>query len=149
MALDDQHSRARILAQLIVDLGIGTVFNSGQNWATHWSKEPDQPDNSITVYDATTQDDGRTMTDGERQEHPGWQVRVRATTHELGYRKAREIALKFDQVVLYNLVTIDSKIYLVHCINRRTDVFSLGEEMGVSKRKLFTFNGVCVITEIT
>ena len=72
------HAPANIIRQLLISKSQGTNPLLQEPWPISYSMEPDTPDNSITVYDTTDRDHGRTMVDGRRQVHHGFQVRVRS-----------------------------------------------------------------------
>ena len=134
------HSPADILRYLLIDLGLGTLPSSAGVWPVYATKEPDSPDSCITVYDTEGTRDGRTMANGEVQQHYGAQVRVRAPTHALGHAKANAVAEALDKQVWLDTVTIGSSVYMVYAVSRRSGPFSLGEESPTSKRVIFTLN---------
>lgn len=137
------HSPADILRQLLIDLELGTAYvDDATSWAVFASGEADMPDDCITVYDTEGRNHGREMVHGERQEHHGFQVRVRARNHAVGYLKARDIAVKLDQEVYQELVTVEEIQYLVHAVTRVGDVLPIGKDAPRSKRSLFTINGI-------
>lgn len=135
------HSPADILAQLIVDLGKGTDPTAGGAWPVFVAGEPTAPDNAITVYDTTPQDDGRSMIDGEMLGHFGFQVRVRGTTHSVAYVKAEAVRVALEESVYDRTVHRDGSTYLVHCV-AKTNFLSIGKDVPTSKRSLFTINGL-------
>lgn len=143
------HSPAEVVRQLLVDLSLGTLPSAGGSWPICATQELDSPDNAMTVYDTSGRLDGRTMTDGEQQEHYGFQVRVRSATHEAGHAKANAIAVALDQSVLLEVVTVETSVYLVQAVSRTTNVLPIGKETGLSKRSLFTINAVVSLRQTT
>ena len=141
------HSPADILAQLIINLGLGTAPASALAWPVFSSQEPDLPDDCVTVYDAAAQQQGRTMIDGQRQESPGFQVRVRAAHHEDGYKKSQAIATGLDEDFYDASLLLGSTHYLVHSVSRSTGVIALGKEPN-TQRVAFTFNGTVTLKQL-
>lgn len=142
------HSPARVVRQMLVDLGLGVAGDydqtgryTGGDWPVFAASEPDLPDECLTVYDTTPIDDGSIMIDGERQEHQGVQIRVRAREHDAGWLKARAVAVALDESVYDETVTIDGTTYLVMSANRQGGIAVLGKEP-TSRRNLFTLNAL-------
>lgn len=133
-------SPAYIVRQMLVNLGVGATPSQSGTWPIYDTAEPDLPDNCITVYDTPGNLDGRLMGTGAMVEYHGIQIRVRATTHEVGSKKARDIAYALDELVYHKSVTVGANNYTVQSVSRTGAVNSLGKEVGVSKRKLFTLN---------
>lgn len=149
------HSPAEVIRQLLIDLGVGTVPSALGNWPIHVAREPDKPDSAITVYNTTGRDHGRTMNDGERQEHLGIQVRVRDMNHDDGFEKAQAVAMVLDQTVRLNTVTVSDRVgtgsatYTVYSVSRTTGVIIVGEERPDSRRNIFTINAVVSLRQTT
>lgn len=142
------HSPADVLRWLLIDLGQGSDPADGAAWPVFASAEPDSPDSCLTVYDTAGRDSGRSHPDGERAEHHGVQVRVRATSHREGYQKARAIALALDQDVYRDTVVIGDDAYRVWSVSRTGDVLVLGTNIPGSKRHLFTVNAVVSLRQL-
>jgi hypothetical protein len=68
------HFPADIIRQLLIDLGVGLGVTA-TDWPAFSQKEPDSPDNVITVFDTMGRDLGRTNPDMVRSERYGIQVR--------------------------------------------------------------------------
>lgn len=130
----------------MIDLTLGNVHTS-TNWPVFATNEPSDPDNCITVYDATGENNGRTMPDGEQQTKHAFQVRVRAVTHAVGFAKANAIAIALDEDVYQETVHVDSTTYLVHAVSQRGDILSLGKGNTADRRSLFTINGLVVVRQ--
>jgi hypothetical protein len=142
------HSPADIVCQLLISLGLvddplGTGTATG--WEGYVSNESSVPDNVVTVYDTQGKPDGRVMTSGEQQEHHGFQLRVRGADAQVGFAKARALAVALDQTVLRNSVTLGTSTYLVQAVSRTGEVIPLGTEPGTS-RELFTINATIDLT---
>ncbi len=143
------HSPAQIISQLLIDLTLGTAPVDSGSWPVFYAGEPDSPDSVITVYDSVGRQDGRIQVDGEQQEHHGFQVRVKATKHTVGYTKARAIAISLDEDVQLNSVTISGSVYVVYAISRTGDVLSLGKNHPTGNFNLFTINAVVALRQLT
>lgn len=142
------HSPAQIIARLLATLGVGVTGGTVGDWPIYVSDEPNSPDNAITLYDTSGQNDGRSMIDGEVQEHPGVEVRIRSSTHEIGFAKAAVIAEILAMTIYQNTVVISTNQYLVHSITRKGTINYLGRENPTSKRQLFTINCLAAIRKL-
>ena len=140
------HSPATAIQSLLIALGVATDPASSAAWPVYASAEPDTPDNCITVYDTAGRDEGRRMTDGQRNERSGFQVRVRSKDHATGYTKARAIAVAMDGV-LRQTVLVSTQHYLIWAVTRSSDVLALGPESPSSKRPIFTVNATASIKQ--
>ncbi len=144
------HSVDDVIRRMLVQLGLVAdpdVSPLG-SWPGYTADEPSSPDNVVTVYGTTGRDFGRIMIDGERPEHEGFQVRVRAVDHPTGFRKARALAVALDTLVYRQQVsggTLSPNVYCVHSISRTSNVIPLGKETPKSRRKLFTINATTYI----
>ena len=144
------HSPADIVAQLLIDLGLGTDPTTNGTWPIYVGREPTIPDNCITVYDTAGVDDGRSMIDGETWNHYGFQVRVRSVDHRTGWVKADTISSTMAMNVLRTSTTITDSDgtktnYRIQCIARIGDTLKLGKEVPTSKRDIFTVNATMTL----
>ena len=153
-----EHSPARILAWLLIQLGLGTDPDDDGLWPVFYSREPDRPDNCITVYTTRGTDDGRTMIDGKIQNHEGFQVRVRGSTDEVAYRKIDAIQTTLAQASTYQETvhvygdgedTGLQSSYSVHAITRIGDPLFIGSDTPTSKRVVYTLNATTVIDQLS
>lgn len=149
------NSQAEIAQQLLIELGLGTnppVGGIANNrvWPVYATSEPNEPDNCITVYDTTNQNDSRNMYGGDYLRHYGLQVRVRSVDHPTGYQKAKAIADALATQVggLNGGITVmcGANVYYVFAITKIGGVLILGKDAPRSKRSLFTFNCFLVLT---
>lgn len=131
-----------IVRQLLVDLGLVISANGSTTpWQGQCVAEPSTPDQVITVYETSSEDNGRIMFDGSRVEQRGVQIRVRGGAYQNdGYLKARQVAIVLDQQVRRTTVAVDSVEYMIHSMNRKSDVIYMGEDTPTSRRKVFTIN---------
>ena len=142
------HAPAQIIQQLLIDLGLATDIASAAAWPVYYSDHPNQPDDSICVYNTDARLQGRSQVEGETQEFYGIQVRVRSASVLNGYNKCQAIASAFDLQVLrteVTMVTIPSASYLVQSVTRTSSVISLGVENPTSRRRLYTLNAMVSI----
>lgn len=141
------HSPARIVAQMLIGMGHGTnpLAEPLGDWPVYADAEPPLPDSVITVRDTAGRDGGREHVQGERAEHHGILIRVRSSTHEGGYAKARALAVALDQDVYQESLSISGSSYRVHCVTRTGDVIVLGKQLPQNKRSLFTINALVAV----
>lgn len=142
MSLPLLHSPADIIRQLLVDSGQGiNVDNVNPNtpWQTFATGEPSSPDNCLTVYNTSWQDDGRSMVDGEEYYHYGAQIRIRSADHPTGFGKAYTIKKYLAENVYLKLVNLEGISYLIHCF-AKMNLLELGKSPAITRRYLFTVN---------
>lgn len=147
------HSPAIIIQQLLIDMGFGISPPEesgwdGSDWLIFATHEPDTPDNVITVYDIAGTDQGRVM-QGELQQHYGFQVRIRARTHSVGWLKADAIRRGLAEDVLRETLTLDSDQYFLQCVANIGQVLTLGKDRPLGKRSLFTVNAVATLRKVS
>lgn len=135
------HSPAEIVRQLLVDLSLGTNRADNSDWPVFDSSEPDSPDNCITVYDTVGTSQGRIMFDGFQEGYDGVQIRIRSTTHDVGWAKADAIKLALD-ALYQRMVAVSTSRYEIHSINRVSapSVEVRGKDTPSTKRSLFFIN---------
>jgi hypothetical protein len=142
------HSPADIIAQVLVDLGQGTIAPD-QPWPTAVSNEAQGGDRAITTYDTEIVKHSRAHVSGEVVEHFGVQVRVRAETHKVAFAKANLIARVLDEDVALTTTTIESSTYLVYSVSRRSGPLALGKDVPTSSRSVFTINVTVSLVKLT
>lgn len=139
------HAPSAVVRQALFELGIGS-YPPETPWPLHVGEEPGEPDNCVTLYDVRGRDHGRNMVNWERAEHHGLQVRVRCTHYEVGYRKARQIAVAFDTDIFQQTVVVEADyLYFLNTIVRTTDVVYAGFAGKEDKRIIFTVNALVVV----
>ena len=143
------HPQSDIVRHLIINLGYASLPSGGNDWPTYIAKEPDTPDNCITIYDTEGRQGPRDMPTGRRQENHGFQIRVRSSDQLTGYAKARTLAVALDESVRLNNVIIDSSTYIVYVVSRSGDVNYLGRDSSQGYRNLFTINAVVALRQVT
>jgi len=137
------HSAARIVQQLLIDLGLATDYDGADSaWPSFLGVEPPTPNNVLTLFDTEGRIQGRLMNDGEVQDKPGVQIRIRNESVVDGYVKGRAILNGLDTGVERTSVIVDEDQYTVQSLTRTTDVLSLGLERGTGRRWLHTINYV-------
>jgi hypothetical protein len=136
------HSPADIVRYALVGLEVGTLPSAGGTWPISVNKELDTPDETVTVFDTTGKDDGRSMYDGTRDEHPGVMLRIRAQSVPAAHNKASELATLLD-TLYQEEVSIGEESYLLHSVTRVGNPIPASDPN--SERKLFTVNClVCI-----
>lgn len=82
------------IARYLAEQGVTAAHGGNADWSVHVSREPERPDNVVTIYDTAGLDplvlDG---VDGGELSQPGLQVRVRArgADYEAAYLLHKEI----------------------------------------------------------
>lgn len=140
------HSPAHVTAYLLELLELGSI--GGATWPVRVGKEPDTPDNCLTTYNTAGRDQGRLMRNGARKEMFGVMIRVRSSNEPDGAAKAYAIAEAID-LVYQRYVTVDGTQYFVHSASRPSSVLANGEELGISKRRVFTVNILLNVRQVT
>lgn len=140
------HSPADIMRYLLIDLELGTLPTDSEDWPISVTQEVEDPDNAITLFDTSGTRQGRVF-GGEIQEHEGFQVRIRATSHPIGQTKANAIKEALDKSILNVQVAIEGTTYIVHSVSRRSGIFYLGQDVTSSKRVIFTINAVVALRQ--
>src|SRR4051812_5836239 len=84
------HSPAKIVRQLLINSEVARQVPLVP-WPVYALSEPESPDDVLTVFNTSGVDHGRLMPTGERSQHEGIQVRVRAASEEEGYIKSMEV----------------------------------------------------------
>jgi len=144
-----EHSPARVLQQLLLDLGLGgdPEDDPVPAWPVFVSREPSSPDECLTVYDTEERRHGRTMADGAKVVHYGVQVRVRSRTYEAGRAKADAVQATLEKGVYQTNVSIEGHAYTVGNVSGAA-LRTLGKDVPGSKRDLFVVNGLVALAEI-
>lgn len=139
-------SPATILQKLLVDEA-AAAMPPATPWPCYIGRLPDGSEveaEILAVFDTEPRQDGRIMATGERIEHPGFQVRVRANAYNTGHLKLSQVAAILD-AVKNQAVSGDSATYTVNAITRVGGVIPIGtDENG---REGFTLNATATITE--
>jgi hypothetical protein len=147
-------SPAQIIRRLLIDLGLGVVASyaadvyTGSPWPVFDAGEPDKPDNCLTVTDTLGIDIGQRHFDGRLVQFYGVQVRIRGTTHPVGWLKADAIRNTLAESVFKKIVHVGANNYLVWSMARVGQVLSLGTNVPGDKRKLFTINATSAIEQL-
>lgn len=148
------HDICEILRQLLLDLGAGSDPGdedtvSTRVWPVHCKSEPDAPDNCITVYTTSGQDDGQSVHDGALWVHHGWQLRVRGRTYADGYQKINRIrnllaAVYWVNVSIPDVTGTGDTDYRVETLTGIGTPLPLGKEPATG-RYVFTLNGMMTV----
>lgn len=143
------HSPADIVRYILIGKTLATLPTDASAWPSYVSKEPDTPDNCITIFDTEDVLEGRFMTSGQKQQHEGFQIRIRSVNYSTGHSKCRSIVNTLDTDVLRYDLTIDSIPYRIQSITRLSGILHLGDESPSSKRQLFTINGSISVRKLS
>lgn len=145
------HAPAEVLRRVAIALGLCVDPDDTPNgaWPASAYGELDSPDEAICFYDTLGREDGRLMTDGEKQYFHGFQVRVRARTPDISYAKANVIADALAKRVLdYSVMiafptSLGSHVYLVHDVSPG-DITPL-RSYEDTRRTAHVFNGLMTV----
>jgi hypothetical protein len=140
-------SAADVVRYLLITKGYGSDPDASpvRSWPIYVASEPDGEDvqdDVITIYDTTGKLGPRNSPEGTRSSHPGIQVRVRASTHPIGFAKARAIATALDKECTQQSIDVGADTYIVNAVTRTTEVIPLGKDATTGKRSVFTLNGL-------
>lgn len=140
------HSPADVLLQLLIDLGTVSDPTGTGEWRGYVDKEPERPDEVVTIFNTKAFDNGRLMV-GEVQGAYGIQVRVRAKTPTVGWAKAHAIQSVLESTIVRNFVVLGAARYSVHCVVKIGRVLTIGKESQTSQRSIYTINCGVQITQ--
>jgi hypothetical protein len=147
------NSPADVVRWMLVALGIGSdpTLNPLQAWPVYCAMEPSVPDNCITVIDTVGQKYDRSMPDGDLLGFDGFQVRVRATDHQIGWQMGDSIQDLMASTVYRTPVPVPAQspqhYYSIHAIDRIGDVLCVGIDNPNTKRRIFTINALCYLLQ--
>lgn len=157
MTLPFLHSPADVMRKLLINAGYMSdpivVTPTPTSWPGYKDAEPDKPDNVVTTYDTEPQLDAHGQVTGQSFQHWGVQVRVRGTTHAVGFGKADAIRVVLNEGQVDSTVSFSSTsdggaaTYLVHSSAQNT-VRRMGMDSPTTKRHLFTINCLATIKRV-
>lgn len=140
-----EHSPADILTARIEALPVAIV-GTALGWPVTVNRMPEDGDKRIAISDTQPVPDGRLMA-GEVIEHPGVQVRVRATIDRVAYHMATKLALAIDEIKRIAVMMPDGRTYRIDNASRKGGIIRLGPEPGTN-RYHYTVNAALTITEV-
>jgi hypothetical protein len=144
------HSPADIISRVLIELNLGSDPGDALAWPVYVAEEPMPsavvPDELIVVTDTTGTNDGRAMPTGERQEHHGIQVKVRARIHPTGWERAELICEAMNEQILRRVVTVDASVYLVQCVAGVRKVHEFKRDPK-SELRYYSLNGLVSVTK--
>lgn len=149
MASAMTHSPARVLAKLLVDLGVGGDPEASPlpAWPVGWGQERSDPDNVITCRGASADLQSRDQF-GTQQQREGVTVRVRAGTEAAGQAKTNAVQVALDGVDS-RTVTVGASTYRVWSVHRTSGGLHIGKDKPGSHRDVFTLNVLLTVTQLS
>jgi hypothetical protein len=168
-------SPAYVIRQILLDAGIGVAIPASEQaidpdaWLCYIGHMPDVngsggapgtvaravPQNAICVYDVPGMQSARCMR-GERNEHPGYQIRVRSTDYSTAFFIIRQICTVLDAVGGEVAANTQSAIvpptadgWRVWCVKRDDVPFHSSNENGRFRYEMFSFNGTLTYEYLT
>ena len=146
------HSPADVIAQVLIDLGLGADYATDPTsvaWPVSVNDEPDEPDDEITVNDTEGRMQRRRLWDGRWGEMHGVQVKVRSADPVEGYAKADAVKAALDALANRECA-VDGTAYRVQSVSRTGGVLSLGKLRPVAAGRYgFTVNAVATIVLVS
>ncbi len=148
------HSPAQILAQHLIDQGIGTTHTTTSDWSVFVDHAPTPddlvPKKIISVINQTAIIQGRYHSNrsgqqGKTVKQEGIQCVIRSDDPNDAWTKANDIANRFDAILRTN-VTVEKRDYLVQSVTLVTSIVSLGEDPELRLRN-FSLNATASIRQ--
>lgn len=136
---------AEFVRQLLIDndLGVDGVSDTA-DWGVYVGREPEKPDNVITVYRTAGTLQGRLHNTGGIVEHYGLLIRVRGRSYPTAETKIQEITDNLDEEVKDQSVSVSHQdgtfVRTIHSFTRTSSVIPLGVDESNGSRDLFTVN---------
>jgi hypothetical protein len=81
---------------------------------------------------------------GERLEHHGIQVKVRARIHPTGWERVELICEAMNEQILRRVVTVDASVYLVQCVSGARKVHEFKRDPK-SELRYYSLNGLVAV----
>lgn len=143
------HSPADVVRRLLINRGMGEQSTpvDPPRWSVYAHREPDRPDDCITVYDTAGTTGDRNNVDNERDERQGINLKIRCVDQEDGVVKGNAIAVDFDQTPMTQVV-MGSSTYLVYTIVRTGALIPIGKESD-SDRVALSLNALVCIRQLS
>ena len=136
----------QIYQYLLITRSLGTLPSDNQDYSVFPRREPNEPDNCITVYDQDPEKLGADMITGHVELQYGIQIRIRSKSSS--FYKAREIVRSLEQVDKQQ-VTVDSASFEVNRCHLLSGPIPLGTSVAPnSGLYLFTINYASQIKEL-
>lgn len=142
---------SKVLAQYLVDQGVGTAPGGAGPFFVYYAKEPNDdldPDNVITVYGGGTKYDMGRMRGGDWYGHPEVNFRIRSIdenggdAYDIGESKGREVLEALSRINNTPVIVPgDATTYWIVCYTVGQGLVFMKEEDPPKKRQVFTING--------
>lgn len=137
-------SPAKVIRAYLVANGLGVLpaAAGSPDWKVFVGKEPQDPDNIITVYNPAGLIELKNMRDGEQFVHHGVQFRFRNLDYELGWAKGIAVKDLMTKGTKMSPVAVpgDSTDWIIQSFNLTMDLAFLLEEEK-KNRQVFTMTG--------
>jgi len=140
-------SPAKIIQYYLAAAGAGVLPtpSSTADWRIYRYQQPDEGDNTITIFDTSPNPDGRDFRSGDYIDQSGVMVRVRAKTPESGTDRIALVIDKLKSIKSTN-VTVGAKVYKVSGFTKTSGPAPIGQDE--KNRHMFTLNGTVSIREL-
>ena len=160
MSGDFTHRPSKVVKRALLDLSLGTEVSDDDEWpifvdhfgdagqVTAEGETDDIDNNLICVFNTFGIIHDRIQVTSEFKEDHGIQILIRSSDEPVGYAKSKAIAEAMDKNVNRRIVSIESSVYMIHSMNRLSDINRIGPELE-TKRRVFTVNYTSTITQIS
>ena len=140
-------SPASVLASYIVGAALMSVPSDDDDWPLYIATLPEGVDEAGAILNTTAVKDGRSMKDGDRFQHYGIEIIIRALTEEAGW--GRCVVIAEDLETIHNETVVrDDVSYQIRNISMMGGINSLGQEEGTKRRRLFSMNFIMALEEL-
>lgn len=139
------HAPSEVIVAYIIKGKYGSHPDNNLEWPAFAGRQPDDPENIITITDTAPSLEGRIQKTGETINHPGIQVFVRSSDYLQGWHKISKLATLFDAVKRTE-VRVENRRYRIEAATIESGPMTLGQDP--TKRMLFTLNLILTIKEI-
>jgi hypothetical protein len=110
-------------------------------------QELNVPDAAVVLFNTDGVEFGRAQVTGQRFEHHGVRLRVRAATGRAAYPKALALAIALDQECTDRTVNLDGSSYTVQAVSRKSNPVYLGKADGTDRHAYEFSANVTIIVE--
>lgn len=144
-----KHSPAHILSTLLIADGLAGDPSKSELWPAFVNFLPNDlgpSSKQLSCYDTQGIRDGRILRTGEVIEHPGVQIRFRASQSHEAYSKAGDVALHLDALHRRE-IQLDSVSYLIINFSRQSPIVNMGTSREEKSFSNLTINYTLTIKE--
>ncbi len=142
-------SAANIMAQALINQGLGSDMEHLEEWPTATNYLPDAPDEIIVVYSTSGLIGTKGQKEGKRWLSHGFQVLIRGVEREEVESKGLGIERWLDEGIKRLEVSLEGNSFMIHSCKLTSELTFIGLEETGRRRNLFSLNGRVTITAIS